>query len=58
MDLSEKDKQNKSSFLMIDRDTRRHKLDNNIKNRGFEVMREKMDIGDFDLVKWLEIHCE
>jgi hypothetical protein len=43
---------------MIDRDTRRHKLDNNIKNRGFEVMREKMDIGDFDLVKWLEIHCE
>lgn len=41
------------SFLMIERGRNRNKLDKDIKERGFRTIRERMDIADFDLVKWL-----
>jgi len=48
--------QNKHAvFLAIDRDSRRFKLDKEIKANGFDSIREKMDIADFDLVKWLSL---
>jgi hypothetical protein len=35
-------------FIIVDRDTRRGKLDKNFREK-FTTMREKMDIADFDL---------
>lgn len=43
------------SFLVIDRECRRHKKDSIVKNAGFETDRQKIDIADFDLVKYAEL---
>ncbi len=42
-----------SMFLVVDRDTRRFKLDKEFKD-DFKSFREKIDIGDFDLKLFLE----
>jgi hypothetical protein len=42
-----------SGFLIIEREARRGKLDRKIRDCGFRTVRERMDIADFDLVKWL-----
>lgn len=44
----EKIKAEHSKFVIVDRDTRRFKLDKNFKDT-FETFREKMDIADFNL---------
>jgi hypothetical protein len=43
---------NEVKFLIVDRDTRRRKLDKNFREE-FYTVREKMDIADFDLEKFL-----
>lgn len=43
-DLKKKDNQ----FIIVDRDTRRRKLDKNFREE-YLTKREKMDIADFDL---------
>jgi hypothetical protein len=43
---------------MIEREARRMKLDYKIRHYGFRTIRERMDIADFDLVKWLQIDQE
>lgn len=40
-------------FVIVDRDTRRHKLDKNIRD-DYLTLREKMDIADFNLQKFIE----
>ena len=40
-------------FIIIDRDTRRNKLDKNFRD-VFQTFREKMDIGDFNLEAYME----
>ena len=40
-------------FLVIEREARRMKLDYKMIGLGFRTVRERMDIADFDLVKWL-----
>lgn len=39
-------------FIIVDRDTRRRKLDRKFKEE-FKTFREKMDISDFDLQKFI-----
>ena len=41
------------AFIIVDRDTRRNKQDKNFRDT-FLTIREKMDIADFDLQKFLE----
>ena len=41
-------------FIIVDRDTRRGKLDKNFREK-FTTIREKMDIADFDLQKFIEL---
>ena len=41
-------------FIIVDRDTRRRKLDKNFRE-DFLTMREKMDIADFNLEKFIEL---
>ena len=48
----ELDGANNIKFIIVDRDTRRHKLDKNFKEE-FKTFREKMDIADFDLEKFI-----
>jgi tRNA:m4X modification enzyme len=43
-----------SEFLLIERERRKMKLDKDIKSKGFTTHRERMDIADFDVVKWCE----
>lgn len=45
----------KMSFLVIDRESRRYKKDNKVKSAGFDTDRQKIDIADFDLVKYTEL---
>ena len=54
-DIGEED-ENKDNikFIIVDRDTRRGKLDKNFREK-FATMREKMDIADFDLEKFMHI---
>lgn len=40
-------------FIIVDRDTRRRKLDKNFREE-FLTFREKMDIADFDLEKFIQ----
>lgn len=42
------EKHSKAQFIVVDRDTRRRKLDKNFRE-DFVTYREKMDISDFDL---------
>lgn len=44
----------KNIFLVVDRDTRRFKLDKEFKD-VFKSYREKMDIADFDLKKFIDL---
>ena len=46
---------NKVSFLVVDRECRRFKKDVKVKHAGFETDRQKIDIADFDLVKYSEL---
>jgi len=41
-------------FIIVDRDTRRRKLDKNFREE-FDTFREKMDIADFDLEKFVRV---
>jgi hypothetical protein len=41
-------KKTKCKFVIVDRDTRRRKLDKNFRDE-YQTVREKMDIADFDL---------
>jgi hypothetical protein len=42
-----------NGFLIIDRDRRRYKLDKEFKEE-YKTFREKMDISDFNLSKFIE----
>lgn len=42
-------------FLVVDRESRRFTKDNQIKKVDFEVERQKVDIADFDLVKYASL---
>lgn len=44
-------------FIIVDRDTRRRKLDKNFRE-NFPTFREKMDIADFDLEKFIKAKKE
>ena len=46
----------KIKFLVVDRDSRRFKKDKYVRGSGFEVERQKIDIADFDLVKYTELN--
>ena len=46
------DKSNKR-FLVIDRETYRGKKDFHVRNSGFETERVRIDIANFDLIKYL-----
>ena len=45
-------------FLVVDRDSRRFKKDKFVKGAGFDVERQKIDIADFDLVKYASLKSE
>ena len=45
--------ENEVKFVIVDRDTRRRKLDKNFREE-FYTVREKMDIADFNVEKFLE----
>ena len=45
-------------FLVVDREARRWKKDKYCKGAGFGVERQKIDIADFDLVKYAELKAE
>lgn len=45
--------QDNINFLVIDREARRKKKDKEMKQLGFKTYREKMDIADFNLCKFL-----
>ena len=45
----------KVEFMIIDRDTRRNKLDKNFRE-DFTTIREKMDIADFNLEAYLQVN--
>lgn len=42
-------------FLVVDRESRRYTKDRVVKEAGFEVARQKIDIADFDLVKYASL---
>ena len=56
-DLHTQNSFNKSNviFLIVDRESRRFKKDRYVKGSGFEVERQKVDIADFDLVKYASL---
>ena len=41
--------------MVVDRDSRRYTKDKYVKKSGFQVDREKIDIADFDLVKYASL---
>lgn len=43
-------------FLVVDRESRRYTKDNQIKQFDFDVERQKVDIADFDLVKYASLN--
>ena len=45
-------------FLVVDRDSRRFKKDKFVKGAGFDVERQKIDIADFDLIKYASLKSE
>ena len=45
----------KKIFVVIDRDALRMKKDLHIRNSGFETDRIRIDIADFDLIKYLSL---
>ena len=45
-------KNKKNMFILVDRDTRRFKLDKEFKD-DFSTFREKLDIADFDINSFL-----
>ena len=49
-----KQMQKGSRFVVIDRDARRNKKDKFLRASGFECERYRMDIADFDIVKYLD----
>lgn len=55
MHTKEPFEKSKLSFLVIDRDSRRFKKDKYVKAAGFVVERQKIDIADFDLVKYTQL---
>ena len=48
----------KIMFLVVDRESRRLKKDKLVKDEGFIVERQKLDIADFDLVKYANLKNE
>ena len=48
----------KKIFVVIDRDALRMKKDLHIRNSGFETDRIRIDIADFDLIKYLSLKQE
>ena len=41
--------------MVVDRESRRFKKDTIVKHAGFDTDRQKIDIADFDLVKYAEL---
>ena len=52
-DLEQDQKDNGIKFIIVDRDTRRRKLDKNFRDE-FYTVREKMDIADFHLEEFIK----
>jgi len=48
----------KVSFLVVDRESRRFKKDFQVKKAGFGNDRQKVDIADFDLLKYAQLKAQ